>query len=343
MRLDLHKLQAHLKQPLLPMYLIAGDEPLQSGEALDAIRAAARRQGYTEREILDHDKYFDWQQLSASAVARSLFGERRLIELRLSSSKIGNDGSAAIVAWSERIQPDTLLLISGPKLESGAAPKWVQVIEQKGGFLAIWPIEKSQLAEWLEQRLKAYSFIPDPGVAAWLAERVEGNLLAGVQEIEKFSLLQNKGNLSLDQVIQAVSDSSRYNVFELADAAIDGDANRCLRIIHSLRDDGTASPLVLWALVKEARLLANLAIGAKSGTQVTQLIANRRDIRDRRRPSYAKAATRISVATAKKLLTQCYTADLSIKGQRSEDPWLIFENIILNLTGTTTFNLSQNQ
>lgn len=334
MRLDFHKLNSHLKQPLLPVYLITGDEPLQCGEALDLIRAVARNQGYTEREILDVDNHFNWQQLAMCRDTRSLFGDKRLIELRLTSSKIGNEGSAAIVAWSERLPSDTLLLIASPKLERAqTGPKWVQMIEQKGGVLAIWPVEKHQLANWLEQRLKVHGLIPETGVAAWLAERVEGNLLAGVQEIEKLLLLQNTGALSLEQTVAAASDNARYNVFELADAAVDGDASRCVRILRNLKDDGTASALVLWALVKEIRLLANLSFQKHHGEQAAQLVANRRDIRERRRLSYIKAITRISMQHWQHLLMQCTRADLSIKGQIQDDSWILLEQIALNMSG----------
>lgn len=339
MRLDFNKLSSHFKQPLLPVYLITGDEPLQCGEASDLIRATARKQGYTEREILDVDNHFNWQQLAACRDTRSLFGDRRLIELRLSSSKIGNDGSAAVVAWCERPPADTILLIASPKLDRAqAGPKWVQIIEQKGGVLAIWPIEKQQLADWLEQRLKARGLIPEAGVAAWLAERVEGNLLAGVQEIEKLLLLQNVGPLTLDQTIAAASDSARYNVFELADACVDGDASRGVRILRNLRDDGTANVLVLWALVKEIRLLTNLSFQAQHGAQVMQLIASRREIRERRRSSYMKALKRISTRNWQQLLLQCTQADLSIKGQIKDDPWLLLEQIVLGISGVVVLS-----
>lgn len=342
MRLHFHKLHTHLQQQLLPMYLVSGDEPLQCNEALDAIRTAARSRGYIEREILDHDKNFDWQQLAEMANVRSLFGTQRLIELRLSVSKIGNDGSAAIVEWSNHPPPDTLLIISSPKLERAQmTSKWIQALEQHGGAIYVWPIEKQQLASWLEQRLQTRGFVPDKGVAAWLAEQVEGNLLAGAQEIEKLALLQNKVNISLEQIMQVVSDSSRFNIFELADAVIDGDAKRCLRILHALRDEGEAEALVLWVLVKEMRLLNNLITQIKHGTNMSQLITSKREIRTNRHSSYIKALARIQKIENKgmfySLINQCLKADLSIKGQSRDNAWLILENIALNMTGVVPF------
>ena len=334
MRLDLHKLPLHLKQPLLPVYLVAGDEPLQHGEALDLIRAAARAQGYTEREVLEHDARFAWQRLAASADTRSLFGDRRLIELRLASAKIGNEGSAAIAAYLQRPPPDTVLLLVSPKLERAqGGPKWVQLVEQRGALLPIWPVDRGQLVGWLEQRLRSRGLQAEPGVAAWLAERLEGNLLASAQEVEKLLLLQGPGPLSLEQTLEAVSDSAHYSVFDLADSAVDGQAARCVRILRALRGEGTANALVLWALIKEVRLLAGLAFQVQGGTPAPQAIAARREIRERRRSSYARALGRLPGQRWRQLLIQCAHLDQAVKGLDSADPWVLLERLVLKMAG----------
>jgi DNA polymerase-3 subunit delta len=341
MRLDFHKLSTHLKkQSLLPVYLVAGDEPFQHGEALDKIRQAARTQGYQEREILEQDTRFAWPQLAASGSAPSLFGNQRLIELRLSTSKIGKEGSEAVVSWFNRLPEDAILLISSPKLErsQGAGPKWIQAVEQHGGLVNIWPVNQKQLAGWLEQRLRTYHLIPEPGVAVWLAERVEGNLLAGAQEVAKLALLQDPGSLSLTQAINAVSDSARYSIFDLADSAIDGQADRCLHVLHTLQDEGTASALILWVLTKEVRLLTQLAFQVQQGMVLAQAIANRREIREQRRPSYARALAHFPAKYWQRLLLQCAQSDRAIKGINSADPWNLFEHIVLGLCGITLFH-----
>jgi len=260
MRLGIHQLGSHLKQPLLPVYLISGDEPLQRGEALDAIRAAARGQGHSERELLEHDAHFDWNLLAAMADNLSLFGDRRLIELRLGSNKIGAEGSKALLQYLQRPPQDTVLLIIAPRLErSQSGAKWVKQIESLGALVSVWPVERGQLPGWLEKRMLSRGLLPGPGVAEWLADRVEGNLLAAAQELEKLRLLQEPGPVDLEQMMAAAADSARYTVFDLADSALQGRAARCVRILHTLKSEGAPEPLALWALLKETRLLAGLA------------------------------------------------------------------------------------
>jgi DNA polymerase-3 subunit delta len=268
MRLNSHQLPAQLRQSLPPVIMVSGDEPLQKGEALDAVRLAARQQEFTEREIIDVGNPFDWSELAAVADNLSLFGDKRLIELRLSSAKIGNDGGKAIQHYIERPPEDTCLLITCPRLERAQnQSKWVKAIEQQGILVTVWPLEHKQLPGWLQQRMNALGLKAEPGAAQWLAERVEGNLLAAVQELEKLMLLQGPGPLSLEQMMASASDSARYTVFDLADAALAGEPARTVRIIRTLQAEGSPQPLVLWALSKEIRLLAEAATEARHGGQ----------------------------------------------------------------------------
>jgi DNA polymerase-3 subunit delta len=338
MRLNIHQLEPHLKQPLLPVYLVTGDEPLQRGEALDQLRHAARAQGHTERDVLEHTAHFDWNQLAGMADNLSLFGDKRLIELRLGSPKIGGDGSKALVAYSERPPEDTVLLITSPKLERNQlSAKWVKALEQAGALVTVWPIERNQLPGWLELRMKTRGLQPAPGVAAWLAERVEGNLLAAAQEVEKLLLLQSPGSLDMTQLRAAVSDSARYTVFDLADSALEGNTARCIRVLQTLQGEGTPDALALWALTKETRLLASLAGDIKAGRSASQAIAARREIWDKRRPLYIKALKRQPVQGWRRLLSLCARADRAVKGVDNTDPWLLLEDIALGMTGHPDF------
>ncbi len=334
MRLTIHQLASHLKQPLLPVYLVAGDEPLQHGEALDAIRAAARDQGHLEREVLEQDNHFDWDRLAAMADNLSLFGDRRLIELRLGSNKIGADGSKALVEYLERPPEDTVLLIISPKLERNQnSAKWVKQIESAGALIGIWPVDRAQLPGWLEQRMRSQGLQPGPGVAHWLAERVEGNLLAAVQELEKLRLLQEPGPVDQEQMMAAVADSARYTVFDLANSALEGRAARCVRVLQVLKAEGAPQPLALWALLKEARLLAALAGEAAAGRPLQQVIAGRREIWDKHRPLYDKAVRRLPPQGWQQLLRRCADVDRAIKGLGKADPWLLLEDIALSIAG----------
>jgi len=305
---------------------------------LDRLRHAAGTQGHTERDILEHTAQFDWSQLNGMANNLSLFGDKRLIELRLSSSKIGSDGSKALLAYTERPPEDTVLLIISPKLDRNQlSTKWVKALEQAGALLSVWPIERQQLPGWLEQRMKAQGLQPAPGVAAWLAERVEGNLLAAAQEVEKLLLLQSPGPIDMEQLQAAVSDSARYSVFDLADSALDGNAARCIRVLQTLKDEGTPDVLALWALTKETRLLAGLAGEVKDGRSAPQAIAARREIWDKRRPLYSKALKRQPAAGWRSLLSLCARADRAVKGKDSISPWLLLEDIALGMSGHRQF------
>jgi len=335
MRLNVNQLTGQLKQPLLPVYLVSGDEPLQHGEALDAIRAAARAQGHLEREVLEHDNHFDWNLLAAMADNLSLFGDRRLIELRLSSSKIGAEGSKALLEYLQRPPEDTVLLIIAPKLErSQTGSKWVKQIDAAGALVSVWPVDRNQLPGWLEQRMRSQGLQPGPGVAHWLAERVEGNLMAAVQELEKLRLLQEPGPVDQEQMMAAVADSARYTVFDLADSALEGRTARCVRVLQVLKAEGTPQPLALWALLKETRLLAGLAGEAAQGRPLAQVIGARREIWDKRRSLYDQAVRRLPPKDWQRLLQSCGAADRAIKGMDKTDPWLLLEEIALGIAGS---------
>ncbi len=334
MRLNANQLLPQLHKPLAPVFLVSGDEPLQRGEALDAIRRAAREQGYTERELLEVGANFAWGQLAVLADNLSLFGDKRTIELRLNSPKIGNEGGKALQGYLERPPEDTVLLITSPRLErTQYGSKWVKAIERHGVLVNVWPMDHKQLPGWLTQRMRSQGLHPAEGVADWLAERVEGNLLAAVQELEKLLLLQGPGPLSLEQMMAAASDSARYTVFDLADAALAGDRVRAVRITRGLRAEGSPEPLVLWALSKEVRLLAGLAGDLDGSRSPAQLLAARRDIMDRRRPLYTRAIKHRSPVGWRRLLACCAETDRAIKGEAKADPWLQLEGLALGLCG----------
>jgi DNA polymerase-3 subunit delta len=236
MRLRFTQLPEHLARGLSPVYLICGDEPFQLGEAARLIRTAARTAGFDEREVLDQDAQFDWGALGASASAMSLFSQRKLIDLRLSSGKIGKDGSAALRAYCARPCPDNLLLVTAPGLERKELEnQWVKSLDTVGAVVQVWPLKGRELAQWLSQRLTAAGFVPEPGAAELLAERVEGNLMAAVQEIEKLRLLREPGPLPLEDLLGTLADSARFDLFALTDAAVAGDRARVHRVLAVLR------------------------------------------------------------------------------------------------------------
>ncbi|MET0027169.1 MAG: DNA polymerase III subunit delta [Candidatus Thiodiazotropha sp.] len=333
MKLRNDQLTSHLKNGLAPIYLLSGDEPLQMMEAADEIRLAAREQGYLEREVIDAVSGFDWSALAQAAQSLSLFGDRRLLELRLNSPKVGAEGSKALSAYCERPAEDTVLLVILPKLERAqTSSKWLQAIEQAGVFLQIWPVEGGRLGPWIEQRLRKAGLIPEPGVVEMLADRVEGNLLAANQEIEKLLLLQGTGVVSQAQLAQSVADSARFDVFGLLDTLLAGNAAKGLRMLSALQGEGIAATLVLWGLSREIRALAEMACEVEQGQHPSQVM-NRFRVWEKRKPLVQNALKSGSSQRWQQLLIRCADTDLAIKGLSPVDPWLGLQNIAQGVCG----------
>lgn len=199
-------------------------------------------------------------------------------------------------------------------------------------MIQVWPVDGAHLPGWLDQRMRNRGLIPNVGVAGWLAERVEGNLLAAAQEIEKLLLLHGEGPVSLERMMSGVADSARYTVFDLADSALEGKSARCLRVLQLLRAEGTADALVLWALTREARLLAGLAAETRTGRPLEQVVGGRREIWEKKRSLYVGAVKRHRPAAWLRILAACGQADAMVKGACKGDPWLAMEDIVLAIS-----------
>ncbi len=332
MRLRNDQLAAQLQRDLMPIYLISGDEPLQMQEAADEVRAAARSQGFTEREVLDAAAGFDWSVLNAAAESLSLFGDRRLLELRLNSPKVGSEGSKALSAYAERPPEETLLLITLPKLERAQSnSQWYKQLEQVGVVVQIWPVEGNRLPPWIEQRLRRAGLVPDVGVVEMLADRVEGNLLAASQEIEKLLLQYGPGVVTQVQLAESVADSARFDVFGLVDTLLVGEVAKGLRMLQGLRAEGIAAPVVLWAISREIRALAQMAHEVEQGRSADQVMDAHR-VWDKRKPLVRRGLQHRS-ALWRQLLSICARADRAIKGLDTVDPWLLFEDLVLGMAG----------
>lgn len=330
MRLRNDQLAAHLQRGLAPVYLISGDEPLQMREAADEVRAAARGQGYTEREVLDPVAGFDWSALQLATESLSLFGERRLLELRLTSPKIGTEGAKALAAYVERPAEETVLLITLPKLERAQTnSQWLKRLEQAGVFVQIWPVDGARLPPWIEQRLRRATLVPEAGVVEMLAERVEGNLLAASQEIEKLLLLNGPGVVTVEQLAESVADSARFDVFGLVDALLYGEAAKGVRMLQGLKAEGVAAPVVLWAMSREIRVLAGMSYEVEAGRNADQVMGAHR-VWEKRKPLLRRGLQRRS-AHWRRLLRGCAHVDRAIKGLEPDDPWLLLERLALGM------------
>ncbi len=256
MKLTLDGLRTSLSQGLRPAYLISGDEPLLVSEAADAVREGARGAGFDERDVYFIERAADWPDVLAGANNLSLFGSRKLLELRLPSAKPGVAGAKAIVQLLERQASDTIVLMLTGRLDrDGQNASWVKAFATHGAWLPIWPIDATRLPAWLATRARAVGLELAPDALAFVAERCEGNLLAAQQELEKLRLLAPQGQVSLAAVQAAVADSARYDVYQLGESALAGDVARALRILAGLRGEGVEPTLALWSLAREIRSL----------------------------------------------------------------------------------------
>lgn len=327
------QLAADLKRGLRPVYLVSGDETLLVQEACDAIRAAARDAGFSDRQVMHVEAGFNWSEVLAASQEMSLFAERKLLDLRLPSGKPGDEGSKTLVAYCESTNEDTLLLITAPKLDGSAKrAKWYKALESTGTVIICWPISPEQLPQWLQQRFQRAGFNADPEAIQLLAERVQGNLLAAAQEVEKLALYAEDGRIDLNTVAATVGDSARFDVFALVDTALSGDAASALRTLRGLRAEGTEPPIVLWALARELRLLYGCAVPLAEGAGIDRLLDGAR-VFDRRKPLLKAALKRLSPNRLAGMIRRAAAADRAVKGVGDNDPWILMEDILLGLAG----------
>lgn len=333
MRLKPDQTAQHLSnQKLAPIYLVSGDEPQQVAEVTDAIRKAAAAAGFLEREILTPDSGFSWPQLPSVAYATSLFADKKIIDLRLPSAAPGNDGAKALIAYCEHLPEETLLLMTTGKLAPAAMKsKWFQALERVGVFIQIWPLEGEELLRWLQRRMQQRGLSADNEGLKLLAARIEGNLLAAAQEIEKLYILYGGGFLDVAKIADAVADSSRYDVFKLADSLLAGHPGRITKILAGLQDEGVAAPVVLWAITREARALCKIRHDIASGKS-RDAAMQAQQIWDKRKALVGQALDRLPLDAPHRILTLSARADREIKGQQAGDPWQTLLRICLMFT-----------
>jgi DNA polymerase III subunit delta len=326
-------LASSLARQLQTIYLVSGDEPLLVNEAADAIRAAARKQGFVERELHVIERGFDWHELIAGSRSMSLFAERKIVEIRMANAAPGEQGADAIVELAEQPSPDTLVLITTAKLDGRTqGSRWVSAVEKRGVLVQVWPIDLPRLPAWIRERLGRHKLQADTAAAALLAERVEGNLLAAHQEIEKLALLLPPGPITAETVVDAVADSARFDVLQLGEAAMRGQTARALRILDGLRGEDVEPTLVLWAVNKDLQWIARARSLMRRG-QSAESAMNALYVWRPRQAAMGQALSRMNGHTLRNLLLDAERVDRTIKGVVKGDPWLELERLVARLAG----------
>ena len=321
-QLRVDQLDSHLARHLAPLYVLHGDEPLLSLEAADAIRARARAAGYTERVVLLADRSFKWGELGAAGASMSLFGNRQLIELRVPTGKPGIEGAAAIQAFCAALSPDTFALITLPRLDkAGQNAAWFGALERRGALVNIFPVERPKLPDWIAARLARQKQRADKDTMQFLADSVEGNLLAAHQEIQKLGLLFPQGELDFESVRAAVLNVARYDAGKLSEAMLAGDKARLARMLEGLRGEGEAAPRILWILAEEIRAISRVRRGLAAGRPLAEVCRENRVCGDARQALVGRAARKLDGAFIASALSQAAAIDRIIKGMARGDAW----------------------
>lgn len=331
------QLPALLERKLAPVYLLSGDEPLLLGEAADALRAAARKQGFESRELLFADARFDWDKLYACGANLSLFSERRILEVRLPTGKPGKAGAAALAEFVAKPPEDTLLIVISGRVDKRVS--WVKTMASSGVHVEVWPVERAQLPSWILQRMQKNGLKCARSAAELLAERVEGNLLAADQEIRKLRLTHGAGMIDADTLMRSVADSSRFDVFKLGDTVLLGDAGRAIKIINGLRSEGVAVQLVLWALNGAVHDVARVRIHVEDGMSVASALA-KAGVWTSRREVVRSGVGRIKLQDCYRLIELLAAADLAAKGHGPGDAWAMLSDVACEIAGHPLFGVS---
>ncbi|EGY52930.1 DNA polymerase III subunit delta [Neisseria shayeganii] len=330
--LDISRLEESLAAPLHPLYVIHGEEDLLRVEALDALRAAAKAQGYLNREVYTADSGFDWQELLASAGSMGLFADLKLIEVHIPNGKPGKPGGEALERLAADLPPDTVLLVMLPKLERAQLQsKWFTALAKAGTVAEAKPVAGNALPAWLRGRLQQAGLAIENEALALFAAKVEGNLLAAKQEVDKLALLYPAGHLlTAEETERTVADVARFDAFQLTEAWMSGEAERVLRLLEGLQAEGEEPVLLLWSVAEDVRTLIRLAAAFKQGQTVAQ-VRNSLRLWGSKQQLAPQAVRRIAPARLVAALQQCAAIDRMIKGAEDGDAWSAMRTLLVEL------------
>lgn len=333
MKLAAEQLAQHLAHGLRLLYVVSGDEPLGVMEAVDAVRAEARRQGYAEREVFNVERGFNWQRLAQSSQSLSLFASRRLVEINIPSGKPGVDGSKALQAYVADLPPDTLTLVVLPRIDKRDQGVWFNALESAGVLLTAYPVEADKLPAWIGRRLAAQGQQGDTETLEFIANQVEGNLLAAHQEIRKLGLLYPAGRLAIEDVRDAVLNVSRFDAFQLGDAMLAGDAVRTAKVLDGLKAEGVEPVALSGMLVWLLRATLKVKSAQAQGMDLMAAFGQAKIWGDRQQ-LMRQALGRLSLRKLQAALLKMAEIDKINKGMAQGEPWLELSRLCMGLAKT---------
>lgn len=333
MELKPAQLKNHLESGLVPFYFIAGDDPFLLDQCSAAIRQRAKSDGYSDRQVLSVEAGFDWQALLNSSQSLSLFSEKRMFEIRINSGKPGDAGAKILTQLALNPPADTIFMISANKFDKRSRQsKWVKALAAAGTMITVYPIDPAQFPSWLAGQLKSKGIHAQADVVKLLAHHFEGNCLAAAQEIDKLALLFNEKTITSDEIIEFLSDNAQFTVFSLVDKCLNGDAGEVIRTLDRLRRDGIAPTLVLWAIARELRLLAQISDSVTAG-QSQQQVFQHYNVWAKRQSMVRKALSRLRSGQWLALLQRASRVDRIIKGRLAGESWQELKVICLAICG----------
>ncbi len=334
MKLRPNQLKEHFKKgDLLPLYIVSGDEALLMQETCAHIRSHCRQQGFSERELFNVEPGFDWNNLLQAGNSMSLFGDKKILEVRHDKPKIDDKGKKALQQYCADLNPDNVMLLILPKQDKKSlSAKWFQTVESVSALIQVWPIDVNQLPQWLHQRMHNAGLEPSREAVELLSEKVEGNLLAAAQEVEKLLLVKGKGPLGVADIEESVADHARYNLYELVDEALKGNQAHAVKMLNQLQASGTEPAALSWAFSKEIRALAGMSSLIENGMSASKVMQDYR-VWSTRKQVIQSALQRLQSKTFKHCLLEIARIDRAIKGMAQGNPWVGFTNVILWLSG----------
>ena len=322
MKISTEQLPQNLAREVKPLYTVFGSETLLALEASDRIRARARSEGYSEREVLTADSGFKWNQLALAGSSQSLFATRKLLELRIPTGKPGKEGGEALQAYCRALPPDTVTLVYVPDLDwRGQKAAWFEALEHAGIAVEARPVARRALPQWVAGRLKEQGQVADAATLDFIADRVEGNLMAAHQEVQKLGLLFPQGPISFEQVSASVLDVARYDVFNLGEIMLEGDPLRLARVLDGLQGEGTAAPLVLWAFTEEIRAIGKILTGINSGKPASMMLREARIWGPSHQSAMQNNLKRFTLGQVTEALRHAAVIDRMVKGLVRGDSW----------------------
>lgn len=338
MKLRIEQLSQHLKKPLLPIYLITGDELLLVQETLSSIKQSAQNAGFDDRILIEATNNEAWQQLTQETHNLSLFSNKRIIECRIPQAKFGDNGGKTLQNYVQHIPSDTVLIIVTTKLTAQQQnTAWFKAIDKVGVVIQIWPINDQQLPVWLKQRVNQAGLQIDNNALQLLQNHVQGNLLAAAQEIEKLQLLYGHAQINEQQMAEAITGNNRFNLFELADHLLSGNRDRCLQILQYLQHEGNEPVLILWSITRELRTLVTMAYAITQGTTLMHSLEIAH-VREQRKAITQQALKRYNYQQWLMLLNKSVQVDRVIKGMQIGNVWDELQQLVLAICGVMVFS-----